>query len=115
MRFRSRVGRLDFRSSDFLRDALRRPVGALAGTAAPLATPLQLHTSSPPSRALLAEPVQLGPVEAYRGGSLLGTDRPQQRYPGVGEMREVKHLAVDAAHMVAVVVDSMKTSTNEKH
>jgi|EP01047_Picozoa_sp_COSAG01_P007420 hypothetical protein len=30
-------------------------------------------------------------------------------------MREVKHLAVDAAHMVAVVVDSMKTSTNEKH
>jgi hypothetical protein len=56
------VGRLDFRSSDFVRDALRTAVEALAGTAAPLATPPQLHTSSPPSRALLAEPVQLGPV-----------------------------------------------------
>eukprot|EP01049_Picozoa_sp_SAG25_P008621 SAG25_NODE_794_length_5286_cov_3.737420_2_plen_66_part_00 len=43
LRFRSRVGRLDFRSSDFVRDALRTAVGALAGMcsthwpAAPLA------------------------------------------------------------------------------
>ena len=27
----------------------------------------------------------------------------------------MKHLAVDAAHMVAVVVDSMKTSINKSH
>jgi hypothetical protein len=30
-------------------------------------------------------------------------------------MREVKHLAVDAAHTVAVAVDSVTASTNEKH
>eukprot|EP01047_Picozoa_sp_COSAG01_P121731 COSAG01_NODE_50539_length_362_cov_1.650190_1_plen_79_part_00 len=30
-------------------------------------------------------------------------------------VREVKHLAVDAAHTVAVAVDSMTASTNEKH
>ena len=36
----------------------------------PLAAPPQLYTSSTPSRALLTEPVQLVPVEAYRGGAL---------------------------------------------
>eukprot|EP01047_Picozoa_sp_COSAG01_P016996 COSAG01_NODE_887_length_12898_cov_4.702395_11_plen_39_part_00 len=30
-------------------------------------------------------------------------------------MREVTHLEVDAAHMVAVAVDSLMASTNEKH
>jgi hypothetical protein len=30
-------------------------------------------------------------------------------------MREVKHLEVDAAHAVAVAVDSLTASTNETH
>eukprot|EP01047_Picozoa_sp_COSAG01_P061816 COSAG01_NODE_7772_length_3063_cov_1551.900135_2_plen_91_part_00 len=50
-----------------------------------------------------------------RSECVLGTDGPQQRYPCVGFLREVKHFEVDAEHMVAVAVDSLTTSTNEKH
>jgi hypothetical protein len=50
-----------------------------------------------------------------RSECVLGTDGPQQRYSCVGFLREVKHFEVDAEHMVAVAVDSLTTSTNEKH